>query len=167
MKRLVVFATIVLLFCPKLNAQLLRDLKNAANNKVKTLATKENLNKATNSLLKNMEKARAEFDSADFDYAILISDNSGLFDVKEKGEAVAKVSSVMNLFSSFSKNDELSDEEKARFNRESGELWYGSGKYSLAEKKFAQAKIFYEQGGLKEDLGYLKTISSQGLLYST
>jgi tetratricopeptide (TPR) repeat protein len=34
-------------------------------------------------------------------------------------------------------------------------------------KKFAQAKILYEQGGLKEDLGYLKTIASQGLLYST
>ena len=66
------------------DAQILRDLKNAANNKVRSLATKENLNKATNSLLKNMEKARAEFDSTDFDYAILISDNAGLFDVKER-----------------------------------------------------------------------------------
>lgn len=154
---------ILLLVSFRMHGQLLQNLKD----KAKSLATKENLDKAGAAAMKSMDKARAEFDSADFDYAILISDNSGLFDVKEKGEAVAKVSSVMNLFSSFSKNDELSDEEKARFNRESGELWYGSGKYSLAEKKFAQAKTLYEQAGLKEDLGYLKTISSQGLLYST
>jgi hypothetical protein len=119
-----------------MHGQLLQNLKD----KAKSLATKENLDKASAAAMKSMDKARAEFDSADFDYAILISDNSGLFDVKEKGEAVAKVSSVMNLFSSFSKNDELSDEEKARFNRESGELWYGSGKYSLAEKKIRAGK---------------------------
>ena len=82
--RLVVLATIGLLACLQVDAQLLRDLKNAANNKARALATKENLNKATSSLLKNMERARAEFDSTDFDYAILISDNAGLFDVQEK-----------------------------------------------------------------------------------
>src|SRR5690606_13010619 len=87
-------------------AQLLRDLKNAANNKVRTLATKENLNKATSSLMKNMEKARAEFDSTDFDYAILISDNAGLFDVQEKGERMAKASSLLNLGSAFYNNTE-------------------------------------------------------------
>lgn len=135
--------------------------------KAKSLATKENLDKAGAAAMKSLDKARAEFDSADFDYAILISDNSGLFDVKDKGEAVAKVSSTLNLFSSFTKNEDLSDEEKARFNRESGDIWYGSGKYALAEKKFAAAKSIYEQAGLTDDLGYLKTISSQGLLYST
>ena len=167
MKRLVVFATIVLLFCPKLNAQLLRDLKNAANNKVKTLATKENLNKATNSLLKNMEKARAEFDSTDFDYAILISDNAGLFDVKEKGERLAKTSSLINLGTAYYNNTEFTDEERARFQRESGELAYGSGNFAVAEKRFNAAKSIYEESNLTDDLGYLKTISNQGLLYAT
>ena len=148
-------------------AQLLRDLKNAANKKVRTLATGENLNKATGSLLKNMEKARAEFDSTDFDYAILISDNAGLFDVREKGERLAKASSLINLGSAFYNNTEFTDEERARFQLESGELAYGSGNFAIAEKRFLAAKKIYEETNLTEDLGYLKTISNQGLLYAT
>src|SRR5687768_2397376 len=166
MKRLVVFATIVLLFCPKLNAQLLRDLKNAANNKARALATKENLNKLTGSLLKNMEKARAEFDSTDFDYAILISDNAGLFDIQEKGERMAKASSLINLGAAFYNNSEFTDEERARFQLESGELAYGSGNFAVAEKRFNMARSIYEETNLTENLGYLKTLSNQGLLYA-
>lgn len=167
MMRLVVLATIGLLASLSVHAQLLRDLKNAANSKVRTLATKENLNKATSSLLKNMEKARAEFDSTDFDYAILISDNAGLFDVKEKGERLARASSLINLGTAYYNNTEFSDEERARFQRESGELAYGSGNFAVAEKRFAAAKNIYEESNLTDDLGYLKTISSQGLLYAT
>lgn len=155
--------TILLLVTVQTHGQLLQSLKE----KAKSLATKENLEKASSSALKSLDKVRAEFDSADFDYAILISDNTGLFDVKGKGEAVAKISSAVNLFSSFSKDAELSDEENARFARQSGELWYGSGKFLWAEKKFAAAKSIYEQARLTDDLGYLKTISSQGLLYAT
>jgi CHAT domain-containing protein len=158
----------VLFLSFQLQAQgVFQNLKKAATDKAKGLATKENLSKATTALMKDMEKARAEFDSADFDYAILLSDNSGLFDVKEKGESAAKVTSVVGMGSSFLKNDELKDEERARFNRQSGELLYGYGKFSLAEKKFNTAKTIYEEGGITEDLGYLKTISNQGLLYAT
>jgi CHAT domain-containing protein/Flp pilus assembly protein TadD len=162
----------ILLFCAlvlshQADAQLLRDLKNAANNKVRTLATKENLNKATGSILKNMEKARAEFDSTDFDYAILISDNAGLFDVKEKGERLARASSLINLGTAYYNNTEFTDEERARFQRESGELAYGSGNFALADKRFSTAKAIYEEANLTEDIGYLKTISNQGLLYAT
>lgn len=165
--RLVVIATIGLLASSQVDAQLLRDLKNAANNKVRTLATKENLNKATSSLLKNMEKARAEFDSTDFDYAILISDNAGLFDIKEKGERLARASSLVNLGTAYYNNTEFTDEERARFQRESGELAYGSGNFAIAEKRFTAAKNIYEESNLTDDLGYLKTISNQGLLYAT
>ena len=157
----------VLLCCSSVNAQLLKDLKNAANNKVRALATKENLNKAANSLLKNMEKARAEFDSTDFDYAILLSDNAGLFDIQEKGERLARASSLINLGAAYYNNTEFTDEERARFQRESGELAYGSGNFSIAEKRFNAAKSIYEASNLTEDLGYLKTISNQGLLYAT
>ena len=162
-----VVGIILCLTVSDVQAQLLRDLKNAANNKVRTLATKENLNKATSSLMKNMENARAEFDSTDFDYAILVSDNSGLFDVQEKGERLAKASSLINLGSAFYNNTEFTDEERARFQLESGELAYGSGNFSVAEKRLASAKTLYEESNLTENLGYLKTISNQGLLYST
>lgn len=149
------------------HGQLLRDLKNAAANKVKGLATKENIDKATSSLLKNMENARAEFDSTDFDYAILVSDNAGLFDVKEKGERFAKASSAITLGAAYYNNTELTDEERARFNRQAGELAYGSGNFAAAEKRFGSAKTIYEETGLTEDIGYLKTITNQGLLYAT
>ncbi|HEY9488015.1 MAG TPA: tetratricopeptide repeat protein, partial [Chryseosolibacter sp.] len=165
--RHIVIVVIACISVSQVNAQLLRDLKNAANNKVRELATVDNLNKATSSLLKNMEKARAEFDSTDFDYAILISDNAGLFDIKEKGERLARASSLINLGSSFYNNTELTDEERARFQRESGQLAYGSGDYASAEKKFNAAKRIYEETDLTEDLGYLKTITNQGLLYTT
>ncbi len=165
--RILPFAALLMFLCFPAKGQLLRELKNAANNKVRTLATKENLQKATNSLLKGMEKARAEFDSTDFDYAILLSDNAGLFDVQEKGERMARASSLINLGSSFYNNTEFTDEERARFQRESGELAYGSGNYAIAEKRFNTAKSIYEGANLIEDLGYLKTISSQGLLYAT
>jgi CHAT domain-containing protein len=150
-----------------LHAQFLRDLKNAATNKARTLATKENVSKATASLLKNMEKARAEFDSTDFDYAILVSDNAGLFDIKEKGERMAKASSLINLSAAYYNNAEFTDEERARFQLEAGELAYGSGNFSIAEKRFDAAKSIYEQSKLTEDLGYVKTISNEGLLYAT
>jgi CHAT domain-containing protein len=149
------------------NGQFLRDLKNAANSKARSLASKDNLDKATGALLKSMEKARAEFDSTDFDYAILISDNAGLFDVQQKGERVAKASSLINLGSSFYNNTELTGEERARLQLESGELAYGSGNYAIAEKRFNAAKSIFEETSLTENLGYLKTLTNQGLLYGT
>lgn len=167
MIRALVTGMVICMVCTQLHAQFLKDLKEAANNKARLLVTKENLNKATGSLLKNMEKARAEFDSTDFDYAILISDNAGLFDVQEKGERMAKASSIVNLGSAFYNNTEFTDEERARFQRESGELAYGSGNYAIAEKRFNAAKQIYEETDLTENLGYLKTISNQGLLYGT
>ncbi len=159
---------IIILFSFHASGQgMLQKLKNAAGEKAKTLATKDNINKVGAAAMGDMEKARAEFDSADFDYAILLSDNAGVFDVREKGEGMAKASSMFSMGSSFLKNSELTDEEKARFNRQSGELAYGMRKYNIAEKKFETAKTAYETGGLTEDLGYLKTIANQGLLYGT
>lgn len=151
----------------QLQAQLLKNLKKAATDVGKDLNTKENRDKLGTIVMKDMEKARAEFDSTDFDYAILLSDNSGLFDVKEKGESAAKFTSVIGLGSSYLKNSELSDADKARYHRELGEVWYANQKFSMAEKKFVAAKAAYEQASLTDDVGYLKTISNQGLLYAT
>src|SRR5687768_10194397 len=127
----------VLLFftiCFGAHAQLLQNLKKQAADKAKGLATKENLDKAGDFALKGMEDARASFDSADFDYAILLSDNSGLFDVREKGETSANISSALNIGLSGVKNAEWSDEERARMNRQSGEVLYGYHKFNMAEK---------------------------------
>jgi CHAT domain-containing protein len=158
---------IILSWTTPLYAQILKDLKKAATDVGKSLNTKENRDKLFNLAMKDMERARAEFDSSDFDYAILLSDNAALFDVKEKGETAARFTSAVSLTSSYLKNEELSDAELARFHREAGEVWYANGKFTLAEKKFIAAKLAYEKASLKEDIGYLKTISNQGLLYAT
>lgn len=147
--------------------QILKDLERAAINQAKSLNTKENRDKLAKAVLKDMEKARSEFDTTDFNYAILLSDNSGLFDIKEKGEGTARITSMVSLGSSYYKNSELSEAERARFNLEMGEVFYASQKFAMAEQKFAQSLMSYEKAGLKDDIGYLKAIANQGLLYST
>ena len=148
-------------------AQILKDLEKAAVNKAKSLNTKENRDKLANAFVKELERARSEFDSTDFDYAILLSDNSGLFDIKEKGEGTARFTSMVALGSKAYRNESLTDADRARLSREMGEVLYGSQKYAAAEKKFSQAKDGYEKANLLNDIGYLKTLSSQGLLYAT
>ncbi len=148
----------------QLHAQVFKDLGKKT---VGKLTTKETREKIMNSVMGDMEKARAEFDSTDFDYAILLSDNSGLFDVKEKGEGQAKVTSVLSMGAGFVKNAEVSNKDKARFQLDLGEVLYANSKFALAEKKFAIAKTLYEKDSLQQEMGYLKTISNQGLLYAT
>jgi len=148
-------------------AQVLQNIKKAATDVGKNLNTKENREKVGTIVVKDLEKARDNFDSTDFDYAILLSDNSGLFDIKEKGERSAKLTSLASIGASFYKNTELTDAERGRFNLEMGELLYAHEKFSMAEKKFNAARNAYEQAKLTEDIGYLKTLSNQGLLYAT
>ena len=149
------------------HGQILKDLQREAVNRAKGLNTRENRDKLMNLMVKEMERARNEFDSTDFDYAILLSDNSGLFDIKEKGEGTARLTSMVKVGTSYRNNTSLTDAERARFSREMGEVFYGSQKYAAAEQQFAFAKVTYEQAQLDKDIGYMKTLSSQGLLYAT
>ncbi len=141
--------------------------------KIKDVAVrnKSQLFKAGNAVLNEMDKARAEFDSTDFDYAILLSDNSGLFDVKESGEMTAKISTINNIQKAYKENGvevAMTDNEtNARANLEAGELMYANGQYAIAEKRYKTARTIYENAKLTNDFGYLKTISNQGLLFAT
>jgi CHAT domain-containing protein len=162
MKRIPLGVALFLLYFSA-SAQILQNIKN----KAKSLNTKENREKVVNAVMSDMEAARSKFDSTDFDYAILLSDNSGLFDIKEKGENAARVTTLMSFGTSYVKNNEMADVDKARFQLDMGEMFYASAKFSIAEKRFASAKTIYEHGSLTDDLGYLKTLSNQGLLYAT
>src|SRR5690606_23269257 len=157
MKHLLIGGILLFTTAP-LHAQILQNLKKIATDKAKELSSKDNLEKLGNTVMKDMDKARAQFDSTDFDYAVLLSDNTGLFDIKEKGEQQARFASLTNNVVSFWKNDELTDAQQARFNLDMGEMAYASSKFSSAEKRFVTAKEKYEQAGLTEDPGYLKTI---------
>ena len=167
MKRLLISGIICVLGVTAANAQVLQSLKKIATDKAKELGSKENVDKMGDLVRKSMEKARAEFDSTDFDYAILVSDNSGLFDIKEKGEQQSRMLSMYSKGASFWKDQELKPAEEARYHLEMGEVAYASSKFSWAEKEFTQAKDKYVAEGLTEELGYLKTIANQGLLYAS
>lgn len=147
--------------------QILKTLKESAKSVGKSLNTKENRSDIFGLGMKDLEKSRAEFDSSDFDYAILTTDNSGIFDTKEKGEAAAKVTTMMGTFNSTVNNNELTEAERARLNLETGEVLFARRRFLMAEGRFASARSLYEQAGLTDEIGYIKALSSQGLLYST
>jgi CHAT domain-containing protein/tetratricopeptide (TPR) repeat protein len=162
MIRILVCIGLLSFFSP-VSGQLLNELKKAANN----LNTKENRDKVVTAGQGQLSKAKASFDSTDFDYAVLTSDNSGFIDIKEKGERLVKAGSAASNVLNFLNDKQAEPKEQARTQLEMGEVWYGSRNYKLAEKSFATAKELYEQQHLTEELGYIKTIANQGLLYAT
>ncbi|MBA4058587.1 MAG: hypothetical protein C0490_27980, partial [Marivirga sp.] len=135
--------------------------------KIKAATSKENRQKVVGSSKEFLDKARDSFDSTDFDYAILVIDNSGLFDVKEKGEFVSKLATGGSIVLGSVDSSKSNVEEKARFQLETGEIAYASRKFSFAEKRFNSAIVLYEQANLLDDIGYLKALANQGLLFTT
>jgi hypothetical protein len=72
------------------SAQILKNLKDRAINKARENTVDKAKNEARNAYHKQLNDIRDGFDSTDFDYAILVSDNSGLFDVKDKKQFGSK-----------------------------------------------------------------------------
>ncbi len=165
--RFLLFLTLSIAIAATADAQILRELSKSAGEIGRNLNTRENRERLATIAQNKLSKARAEFDSTDFDYAVLLSDNSGLIDVKEKGQHLAKASfAATNLRAALSEK-ELNKKEQAEVNLGWGEIAYGSRNFNLAEKFFGNAKSLYEEEGLTNDLGYIKTLANQGLLYGT
>ncbi len=143
-------------------AQILKNLKDKAISNVKNKARTE----VKNSVSDEVRNYRAQFDSTDFDYALLLSDNSGLFSLKKKGEFGNKFLQLRTISTSL-KDAELSDAENASLNLEMGQAAFASEKFVFAEKRFITAKKYFEKAYLTNDFGYMKTIANQGLLYTT
>jgi CHAT domain-containing protein/Tfp pilus assembly protein PilF len=150
------------------NGQILKRLKDKAVDKAKTNTIGRAKSEAHNAYYDQVNKIRAEFDSTDFDYAILVSDNSGLFNVKDKREIGGKFMTLKNVGGSLLHGDiDISDEENARLNLHMGESSFAMGRYLFAEKRLTAATAYFEKAGLLSDPGYMKSISDQGLLYAT
>jgi CHAT domain-containing protein/Tfp pilus assembly protein PilF len=156
------FLLLVLLLAIQAPAQILKNIKNKVINDGKAKARTE----VRSTLRDQVQNYRAQFDSTDFDYALLLSDNSGLFNVKKKGEFGNKFINLRNISKSIRDLD-LSDEESARVNLEMGQAAFASEKFFFAEQKFNAARQYFEKAYLLSDFGYLKTIANQGLLYTT
>jgi CHAT domain-containing protein len=152
---------IVLFLCSlTLHAQsALERLKGAA----KQLDTKENRAKLQSTLVKWKDK----LDSTDFQYAVLVSDNAGFSASKDAKDVLSQVLIGGSLYYKNAKGDQITDEDSARIDLEMGQIAYAARGYNLADKSFRRARILFEKEKLTGDFAYLKTITSQGLLYAT
>lgn len=167
MIRVLVCAGFLMLMGETVSAQLLNSLKKTATEVGRSMNTKENREKVLSAGQSKLAKMRAKFDSTDFDYAVLTSDNSGLIDVKERGEALVNSLGFLSDKYDWMNDKDLTPSEKAKRISEDGEVLYGLRQYKGAETQFATARALYEQSSLTEELGYVKTIANQGLLYAT
>lgn len=165
--KIIVCAGILSLIVITAQGQVLNTLKKAATDVGRNLNTKENRNRLAQVAQNQLTKVRDDFDSTDFDYAVLISDNSGLIDLKQSREIFAKANFAASSIIDLAQDEEADNGDKARSQLEMGEVWYGSRNYKLAEEAFAAARRSYEEFNLTEQLGYTKTIANQGLLYAT
>lgn len=158
-----VFAVLLVLCACTASGQVIKKIKT----KTQQITSKDNRQKVIGSLKEDLDRARDSFDSTDFDYAILLLDNSGLFDVKEKGEFVSKLATGGSLVLGSIDSSKSNEIEKARFQLETGEIAYATRKYAFAEKRFNSAITIYERSALTDNIGYLKALADMGLLYST
>ncbi|MFZ1264079.1 MAG: CHAT domain-containing tetratricopeptide repeat protein [Chitinophagaceae bacterium] len=123
--------------------------------------------KARNGVRNELEGIKADFDSTDIDYAVLLSDNSGLFGGQGKGEFGAKFLKLGSIAKSLYRDVDIDDEETATLNLQMGQSAYAMGRYVFAEKRFRTAQTFFEKAYRTSELGYMKTIASEGLLFTT
>jgi CHAT domain-containing protein len=111
------------------------------------------------------KELNAEFDSTDYEYALLLNDNAGLFAARSKGESKAKFMKMSSLAAAALENANLTDEQYAGMNLAVGQTAYALGRFVFAEKRFRAAKSYFEKASLQDDMDYLRTTASQGLLY--
>jgi|CXWL01.1.fsa_nt_gi CHAT domain-containing protein len=166
----ILLAIALIFFSLQAPAQILKRIKDKVVNKGRgevNDAKYEAKMKARNAARKELDNINNAFDSTDIDYAILLSDNSGLFGGKGRGEFGVKFRQFGTIANSLLKDADLSDEENARLNLQMGQSGYAMGRFPYAEKRLSAAKNYFERAYLGNDPGYIKTISSQGLLYTS
>jgi CHAT domain-containing protein len=159
-----------LFFSAQVPAQLLKKLKDKAVNKGKSEVNDAKYDakmKARNSVRNELDGIKADFDSTDIDYALLLSDNSGLFGGQGKGEFGAKFLKLGGIANSLYRDVDIDDEETATLNLQMGQSAYAMGRYVFAEKRLRSAQFFFEKAYQTNEIPYMKAIASQGLLFTT
>lgn len=166
----ILFGFLLLFFSLNASSQILKKVGNKILNKGKSEISDvkyEAKRKAKEVVQNELNNFTAGFDSTDLDYAILVSDNSGLFGGRGKGEFGAKFLRLTGIARSLYKDADLTDEENARLNLQMAQSGYAMGKFVFAEKRFRAAESYFEKASMKDDPGYQKTISGEGLLFTT
>ena len=167
---ILIFLSFLFLNPSGLSAQILKRVKDKVVNKGKSEVSNAKYDaktKARTGVRNELEGIKSEFDSTDKDYAILLSDNSGLFGGQGKGEFGAKFLKLGGIARSLYRDVDIDDEETATLNLQMGQSAYAMGRYLFAEKRLKAAQFFFEKAYRTSELAYMKTIASQGLLFTT
>jgi len=101
---------------------------------------------------------KARLDSLDFQFAITVSENTGLIDASQKGEISA------NLLYLMRDEGEKTASERARDTLNAAIQNYKLRFYWLAESGFFDVKRMMERDGLTGEINYIRCISNIGLL---
>ncbi len=166
----ILLALTLLLLSLQSPAQILKRVKDKVINKGKGEVNDAKYDakmKARKGVRNEMNGIQAEFDSTDIDYAILLSDNSGLFGGQGRGEFGAKFLKLGGIARSLYRDVDIDDEETATVNLQMGQSAYAMGRYVFAEKRLRAAQFFFEKSSQTSEISYMKTIASEGLLFTT
>ncbi len=124
------------------------------------------LKKAGNVLEKKTKKALdkkdAKTDSVKFNYSIMLSDNSSLFETRDFFERNNRI--LTNLLVS-PDNEQRTPQEEGEEWLNVGENFYTGNKYKSAEYSLLTAKTIFENGKATNNLDYFRTLEDLGLLY--
>ena len=125
------------------------------------------LKKAVKSVVKETtQEQTGKLDSADFQFVMSVSEGSSLFEVEQKGESTAKASNFLfKALDEEEKNRSKTTKEIARDTLQSAISLYENRLYKLAGEGFINAKAYMEANDLKQDLSYLRCITSLGIMY--
>jgi CHAT domain-containing protein/Tfp pilus assembly protein PilF len=123
------------------------------------------LKRAKDEAVKALKKEKEGFASADLNLAESFTDNSGMYENKEKGARLKEIL-VKGGYYSLSHED-IDAKDQAHGLNEGGEMLYASGSYNLAEKSYKQALQILESGGFQNTPDYSLVLSNLGLVYHT
>jgi CHAT domain-containing protein/Flp pilus assembly protein TadD len=128
------------------------------------LITDKMKNKVKEKLVDKLSDARKNYDETNFNYAISLSDNAGLYETNELGKRTQTI--AIAYLQSEDKREETPRDKAANMNG-AGELFYASNKYKLAEFEFLATILALETENLTDDMLYPLALSNLGLLYHT
>jgi CHAT domain-containing protein/Flp pilus assembly protein TadD len=122
--------------------------------------------KGSKSAVTRAEAERSRLDSADFNFAISVIDNSGMMNIREKGEMAKKIGIAGTTFL-LKDDNETTPAQRCRSALEAAQLLYKTRLFKMAEVRYLAAKLQFEEEKQTDHINYSKVFADLGLLYAT